>query len=275
MGVVRRNGDWRLEKRDEGVYEITYQQETQMKVLTSEYNPGMMGGPMIDAIPVREVDSYPEAEGMFEEMVHDSFSAGMGPPNGGDVSSVELGIGEAVDLGSSEEDAFEEFDLPPGGIAFALLVAGGMALRYAGFSPESTVFLIGAAMAIGAVAILGWAGVLYKTNGWSEAYEFLVAVNEESSQNVKTDESETTPPTPEKLKNKLIFDRAGQQCEWCEESFDHPEVHHIKPRREAGPNKPENLIVLCPNCHEKADREAIPRSKLKAKMRRLPEVSSK
>jgi len=36
MGVVRREGDWRLEKQSEGVYEITFRREPQMKILTSQ-----------------------------------------------------------------------------------------------------------------------------------------------------------------------------------------------------------------------------------------------
>ncbi|WP_425607549.1 HNH endonuclease [Natrinema zhouii] len=35
------------------------------------------------------------------------------------------------------------------------------------------------------------------------------------------------------------------------------------PRSEGGPNMPKNLIVLCPNCHRKADSGTISRSKLK------------
>lgn len=83
---------------------------------------------------------------------------------------------------------------------------------------------------------------------------------------------EQTPPAPEKLKNDLYFDRANQCCEWCETWVDQPHVHHIKPRREGGPNNRMNLIVLCPNCHTKADRGAISRSKLKAKLRRIDDA---
>lgn len=31
MGVVRREGDWRLERQQEGVHEITYQKDVQRK----------------------------------------------------------------------------------------------------------------------------------------------------------------------------------------------------------------------------------------------------
>ncbi|QLG62208.1 HNH endonuclease [Halorarum salinum] len=273
MGVVRREGDWRLEKQGEGVYEITYQRKIQVRVLTADHNTGMMGGPTLDAVPVREVSSYSEAEGLFEEKAHGGPPIGMGSLGSSGASGNQTDLGGMIDFGGNDDGDFDATDLPPGGIAVALLVTGGIFLQTTGFAPNSPTFLFSAVLALGGVAIFAWAAVIYKTEGWSEAFEFLVAVDENSSQD-STNQKKRTPPAPEKLKNKLIFDRASQQCEWCEESFDHPHVHHIQPRREGGPNKPNNLIVLCPNCHEKADRESIPRSKLKAKVKRQPKISS-
>ncbi len=83
--------------------------------------------------------------------------------------------------------------------------------------------------------------------------------------------SEKTDPTPENLKNELYFERANQHCEWCEERVDTPEIHHIVPRSEGGKNTASNLIVLCPNCHRKADRGVISRSKLEYKLNRKME----
>ena len=79
--------------------------------------------------------------------------------------------------------------------------------------------------------------------------------------------TEKTPPASEKLKNELYFERADKHCEWCGDRIDSPDVHHIQPREEGGPNKKSNLIVLCPTCHRKADRGAISRSKLKYQIR--------
>lgn len=277
MAVVRREGDWRLEKKNEGIYEITYQKKAQMKVLTPEYSPERRNIPMIDAIPVREVGSYSEAEGLFEEKAHGGSPIGFSQFNAGGSSTTDTGIGslyEDMSLGGGESESLEDINLPPGGLSLVLLLVGGLVLSQTGFDPGSIVFLAGMGFVVSGVVILGWAGVLYRTNGWSDAYEFLVTVDEDQSNSDSTDESVTTPPTPQKLKDKLYFDRANQRCEWCEERIDHPDVHHIKPRSEGGPNNPGNLIVLCQNCHRKADRNAIPRSKLKAKVKRLPEITS-
>ncbi|WP_226021970.1 HNH endonuclease [Halomicrobium salinisoli] len=139
---------------------------------------------------------------------------------------------------------------------------------------NSTALLLGIGFLAIGVAPLAYAGYLARTEGWRSAWEFLVTTEAEAqSGSSSSDDTEKTPPPSENLKNTLIFDRADQQCEWCEESYDHLEVHHIEPRSEGGPNEPKNLIVLCPNCHENADREAIPRSKLRAKVERLPEIN--
>lgn len=262
MGVVRREGDWRLEKRSEGVYVITFQREPQMRVLTSEGSTRNRAGPTIGTTPVREVSSFNEAEGLFQEKAHGPPPLGMSSSTGGRSSS-----------GTNED--FDLSDLSPLGFGVSFLGAGALLLYV--FHDASNSYIV--LFAVGSVGIgiipFAYAGYLFRTEGLRSAWNFLVTVDDDSnSSNSTTNEGEKTPPAPEKLKNRLIFDRAGQQCEWCEESFDHLQVHHIEPRREGGPNGPENLIVLCPNCHENADREAIPRSKLKAKVKRLPAVES-
>ncbi|WP_336135244.1 HNH endonuclease [Natronomonas amylolytica] len=120
-------------------------------------------------------------------------------------------------------------------------------------------------------------GVLYVAAGFRGVYQkkgLDTAVNwlfgntpstKSSSPNPgsKTPSQSKTPPPSESLKNELYFERANRECEWCGEHVDSPDIHHIKPRAEGGPNDPENLIVLCPNCHRKADGGTISRSKLK------------
>lgn len=41
------------------------------------------------------------------------------------------------------------------------------------------------------------------------------------------------------------------------------EIHHIVPVSEGGSGKLDNLIMLCPNCHKKADYGVITRDELK------------
>lgn len=261
MGVVRREGDWRLEKIGTGRYEVTFQEETQMKIYTSKASRNTDSF-MIEPVPTREVETYSEAEGLFEEKAH-------GPPPLGAESTTT-----SSSTSSTQGPLAEEGDVPPAGLVVVLFVVGGVAFSMSGSEIGSVVFLFGGAALLAGVAIIGYAGFLFREEGLSEAVNFLIAGPKDgdsgSSKDSGGEQDSVTksPPASEKLKNQLIFDRAGQRCEWCEERFDHPHVHHIVPRSEGGPNEPDNLIVLCPNCHEKADREAIPQSKLEAKVRR-------
>ena len=277
MGVVRREGDWRLEKLEDGIYEITYQRDAQVKVVTPEYKPGNFENPMIDTIPVREVGSYAEAEGLFEESAHGESPGGFGLGEGSQIESLETNNIQSGELGvSAVGDELEDFDAPPGLIAIGLVIVGGATLSSQGWQPSETVFQAGVIMTIAGLSIVGWGVAVGKSKGWKAAKErlFETEKNHPSSQTPTNDSGvETTPPAPEKTKNTLIFERAEQRCEWCGERSDHLEVHHIEPRSEGGSNKPSNLIVLCPNHHRQADAGGISKTKLKAKVRRLPEVS--
>jgi hypothetical protein len=258
MGVVRREGDWRLEKRSKGVYEITFRKETQLKVLTPDAHATQSGYSGFDSLPVEEVSSYSEAEGLFEEKAHGP------PPLGATLSASSSRIGS---LGGDSE-------LPPYGIGLVFFAVGGFSTHLFWGAENPYYVLLGVACMVIGLLPFAYAGYLFRAEGWRSAWEFLVSVEDNDESSSSSDDSTKTPPAPQKLKNRLFFDRADQSCEWCEESYDHLEIHHIKPRREGGPNEPENLIVLCPNCHENADREAISRSKLRAKVKRLPEIPS-
>lgn len=277
MGVVRREGDWRLEKRAEGLYEITYQRDPQMRVITPEYRDPQFGG-ALDMLPAREVDSYTEAEGLFEEKAHGPSPMGIG--GGGDLLFDDSGgevfggseSGILSDSGWSSESTIDSKDLdaPPGVVAFALVLTGGIVVYSQGFATNSTVFQVGVLFAIAGLGILGWGGWIYRRHGLSEAVSALFerdSRGQSSSSNTATEEK--TPPAPKKLKDTIIFDRAEHHCEWCGDRFDGLQVHHIKPRSEGGPNTKRNLIALCPNCHDKADRGGISQSQLKGKVRRI------
>lgn len=269
MGVVRREGDWRLEKRREGVYEITFQRESQMRVRTSDAS--RVGGPqpMFDTVPVREVSSYSEAEGLFEEKAHGP------PPLGMEFASNRSGSGDGALL---EGDFGEDIDLsevPPGILGGALLLTGFFTLYSFWGAGNRMLLLLGVGFAGGGMLILSYGGYLLKTEGWREAQAFLMTPENESNRggSTTTDSGpEKTPPAPESLRNELFFERANRHCEYCGDEFDQPDVHHITPRSEGGPNKPSNLIVLCPNCHRKAEGGAISQSKLRYKVKQQTEL---
>lgn len=287
MGVIRREGDWRLEKREEGLYEVTYQREPQVEVRTPEYNPGLIDTPAVGMVDVRKVNSYAEAEGLFEEYAHS------GPPSGfvsfdtGVESSRESGSMPDGDFGIADSDVGGggsfgdsgrtpspgggelDIDAPPGIIGFALILTGGLFLYTQGLNPDSLVFQLGTVFSVIGLGVFAWGAYIYRTRGLSEAWSILFSESKGGKSTGSGGTNAMTPPTPQKLKNEIIFDRAEHHCEWCGERFDGLQVHHIKPRSEGGPNTKRNLIALCPNCHDKADRGAISRSQLRGKVRRI------
>lgn len=49
---------------------------------------------------------------------------------------------------------------------------------------------------------------------------------------------------------KIVLERAGDHCEVCSFNCKYiPNIHHIVAVEDGGNGAPENLIVLCPNCH--------------------------
>jgi len=133
-------------------------------------------------------------------------------------------------------------------------------------SPASDAFMIALGMSV--IGVLAAAGDIldyYDMNDYIDFSDFDLA-NEASSKRKKT-QSKKTPPAPAALKNKLYYERANGACEHCGERVDQPHVHHIKPRADGGPNTLSNLIVLCPNCHSKADSGLIARHRLRYRAR--------
>lgn len=267
MGVVRREGDWRLEKRAEGVYEITYQNDPQVKVLTSDHRTDAFGGPLVERIPVREVDGYAEVEGLFEEKAHGPGPLGTGFIGGSSMTTDQNLRGNDGPVFTGEDDLVDVEELPPGGFALSLILAGGLVLYVLNrpLSSLSSLFAIG--MLLLGSAILGWGAVIFRRDGAGEAFTFLFNAEDRSEPIDSGYDTDRTPPLSQRKKDILYLDRADEKCEWCGDETNTPEVHHIKPREEGGPNTAENLIVLCPNCHrEKPD--LISRSKFRRKVRR-------
>ena len=68
-----------------------------------------------------------------------------------------------------------------------------------------------------------------------------------------------------RIKRKTILvafvkERDNHTCKACGFTFkkkdgeNYVEVAHIKPLSEGGPDDPENMVALCPNCHKKLDK---------------------
>lgn len=282
MGVIRREGDWRLEKRDDGIYEITYDGATEAKIVTSDYSPDIIDERYGVGVPVHEANSFSEAEKLFEEKAQSESPSPIGGLGGMDDSfgvSVSEDVESEYDSGIAGDDGLEELEeLPPGGFALVMIGVGAFIIYSYGFAFDSLPTLAGVAMTSIGILIFGWAFMLYKTQGLGVAWNFLTTISEDndkhSSDSESNNEPDRTPPASQSLKDELFFERANQKCEWCGERVDQPEVHHIEPRSEGGPNTPSNLIVLCPGCHAKADRGAISKTKLRSKIQRLMDSSA-
>lgn len=260
MGVVRREGDWRLEKLDDGHYEVTFKKHTELEILTPGYDPGPYSIGSV-GFNVREVDSFEEVVGLFEENAN-------GPS--------PLNIGEGLSLSNSNTQSPSDADnveLTPGIVAIALLLTGGFFVYAYWPAYASKPFQIGALLLVLGLAILGWAATILRGEGWQAGIDFLATPLFEESRNGSSRERSsnrpTTPPAPQRLKEEIIFDRANHHCEWCGVRFDGLQVHHIQPRSEGGPNTKRNLVALCPNCHDQADRGGISKTQLKGKVRRI------
>jgi len=282
MGVVRRDGDWRLEKVEDGHYELTYQRELYAKIATPEFDPGLMGSVGFGLETVYEVDSYAEAEGIFEEHAAgskpDIFSTGTaavpshGKSSGTRGSGFEFGSGDTGRTGDPIAELFEDANLPVGGLAVVLVLAGGITIWNYGIAPGDIVFQVAALFLGIGLFIFALALVVARLEGPDAAVEFLLTADGDSAGGVGTTEEDspkTTTSVPSDRKRKLIFDRAGNCCEWCEETLDSPQIHHIKPRSEGGSHDPSNLIVLCPTCHSKADKGGISKNMLREKLRHI------
>lgn len=193
--------------------------------------------------------------------------------------SLNLLVGKycLVLMGRGTNSKGDRTEIIPIGILLVGLIVGGALLSNFPTGDNAIVHwtLIGLC-ALGVLYVgIGFKGECEK-DGLDSAVNWLFngSPKNRSNQGSSTSGSsvEKTPPAPEKLKNELYFDRADRHCEWCSEQIDTPEIHHIKPRAEGGPNKRRNLIVLCPNCHRKADGGTIGRSKLQYRVREQMEI---
>lgn len=67
------------------------------------------------------------------------------------------------------------------------------------------------------------------------------------------------------MMRKRIFQEANSRCALCRNSdIAALDIHHIEAIKDAGTNTPENLILLCANCHRKVTHGFISREVLAA-----------
>ena len=70
------------------------------------------------------------------------------------------------------------------------------------------------------------------------------------------------PPIPANLRRRVLVE-AGHRCAIPTCRHIQVDLHHIIPWTKRREHKYENLIVLCPNCHARADRGEIDRKSLR------------
>ena len=152
------------------------------------------------------------------------------------------------------------------GVAIFLLSILILWYGLTGMNPDGNAYMI----AIGAsiLGVIAAVGDFLDYFDMSDYVDFSdIEVDRKNPAKSQDSQKKKTPPAPAALKNKLYYERADGACEHCGERVDQPHVHHIKPRADGGPNTMSNLIVLCPNCHSKADSGLIARHRLRYRAR--------
>ncbi len=92
--------------------------------------------------------------------------------------------------------------------------------------------------------------------------DFELPNGEESPASVKQEVYRKLRDTKLAREIKLLYNNKCQLCSLIikiDPTTNYSEAHHIKPlgKPHNGPDTPENIIVLCPNCHAKLDYGAI------------------
>ncbi|MXR50116.1 hypothetical protein GRX03_00635 [Halovenus sp. WSH3] len=169
MGVVKREGDWRLEKRGEGVYEVTYQKDVEVRIYTEDAPPDAQMG--FDTIKTRQVSSYHDAEEIFEQYAHGEQPMGMG--------TLQAATGETSTTPATTGDEITLSEVPPAGIAFVMIVAGSFTLYLYSQNPMMIFLPVGALMLVAGIGIIAYGLYLGSAEGWREASTFLMTTEQE------------------------------------------------------------------------------------------------
>jgi hypothetical protein len=82
MGVVRRQGKWKLSKVEDGLYEVKERDQSVVEIITDDYESGggVLGGGATSnpAMKTIEVSDFSEAEDVFEEYASGERDGGIG-----------------------------------------------------------------------------------------------------------------------------------------------------------------------------------------------------
>ena len=70
------------------------------------------------------------------------------------------------------------------------------------------------------------------------------------------------PAIPAEIRRRVLVE-AGHRCAIPTCRYIQVDIHHIIPWEKCQAHEYENLIALCPNCHQRADREEIDRKSLR------------
>lgn len=162
MAVLRRDGDWRLEEVEPGVYEIARGDWTELKVVSGEYDAaGMVDAREDISVPVREVETRADVEALFEDVAAGEHSADPGRGAPGPIGDVD--------------DAADPFAGIPLGLVLVVGLGGGAAVLWLiRFDVTALLFLLGAFLL--AIGLLAAVGATYRllADGRAAALELLV-----------------------------------------------------------------------------------------------------
>lgn len=254
MATRRREGDWRLEERGEGIYEITLGEEPRLRLRTTDAPLREREGQRPGPVPVRTVPSVAEVDRLFEALARGA------PPAAEERAASETSMGGSPTGRVGSAGDLDPSALPPLGTSAVLLLGGVLLLAFSRYDGNVYALVLGAGFATVGVAIVAHAVFLAGADDWRAAWRFLVAADEDGGS--AADDAARRPAVSGATATELLLERAEHRCEYCDAEPDRLDLHRIVPPGEGGSNEPSNLIALCPACRQAAERDDVPRASL-------------
>jgi len=70
MGIIMKDNDWRLRKKEDGLYLVTYNKEPQRKIITNDYSSRNIVSEKYEFdMPVDDVESFEDAKSIYKSEV--------------------------------------------------------------------------------------------------------------------------------------------------------------------------------------------------------------